>query len=177
MSYDPYPSGGGPGGYQPFPGGSQMPDQQRGQAPKSVIYAVWLMYAGAAVTAVSVIVTLTSTGSLRSMIKANNPSFSASQINTSANLTIATIVIGGLVGIGLWIWMASMNKAGKNWARITGSVFFGIATIILLTSFARTDIAGPRILTIIIWLIGLGAVVLLWLRESTAYFKPESQQW
>jgi hypothetical protein len=31
-----------------------------------------------------------------------------------------------LIGVGLWIWMAQMNKAGKNWARITSTVFFAI---------------------------------------------------
>jgi hypothetical protein len=178
MSYEPYPSGGGPGGYQPFPGGSQMPDQQRGQAPKSVTYAVYLMYAGAAVNAISVVVALTSIGSLKSTIKADNPSFTTSQVNAGVNLFIATIVVGGLIGIGLWIWMAFMNKAGKNWARITGTVFFGIDTIGLVTSLARAGVAGSKIITVLIWLIGLAAVILLWRRESGAYFKPEAQrQW
>jgi hypothetical protein len=158
MSYDPYPSGGG------------------GEAPKTVTYAVWLMYAGAAVSAISVIVALTQTGALRSTIKADNPSFSASQVSTSADLTIAAIIIGGLIGIGLWIWMAFMNKAGKNWARITGTVFFGIDTLALLISFARAEVAVSRIFTVIIWLVGLAAVILLWRKESTAFFTGQSQQ-
>jgi hypothetical protein len=152
-----------------------MPDQ-RGQAPKSVTYAVWLMYAGAAVNAISVIVALTQIGPLRSTIRADNPSFSTSQINAGVNLFIATIVIGGLIGIGLWIWMAFMNKAGKNWARITGTVFFGIDTLSLLFGFARAGVAESRIITVIIWLIGLAAVILLWRKESTAFFQGQSQQ-
>ncbi|HEY6790156.1 MAG TPA: hypothetical protein VI365_22895 [Trebonia sp.] len=176
MSYEPYPSGDGPGGYQPFPGGSQLPDQ-RGPAPKSVITAVRLMYAGAAMNAISVIVALTAIGSLRTTLKdQTNPVLSTSQVNSAVDLFIATIVIGGLIGIGLWIWMAFMNKAGKNWARITGTAFFGIDTIFLVSSFARAGVAGSRIITVIIWLIGLGAVILLWRKESTAYFKGQSQQ-
>jgi len=158
MSYDPYSSG------------------RRGQAPTSVINAVRLMFAGAGVTAIGVIVALTTTGSLRPSIKADNPGFTASQVNVTANIYIATIVVVGLIGIGLWIWMAFMNKAGKNWARITGTVFFAIATVILLTSFARFGLDGSRIITVIVWLIGLAAVVLLWRRESSDFFKGQSGQ-
>jgi hypothetical protein len=176
MSYEPYPSGDGPGGYQPFPGGSQMPDQ-RGPAPKSVINAVRLMYAGAAMNAISVIVALTAIGSLRTTLKdQTNPVLTTSQVNAAVDLFIATIVIGGLIGIGLWIWMAFKNKGGKNWARITGTVFFGLDTLGLVIGFARTEVSVSRILTVIIWLIGLGAVILLWRKESTAYFKGQSQQ-
>jgi hypothetical protein len=176
MSYDPYPSGGGPGGYQPFPGANQLPEQQRGPAPMSVINAVRLMYAGAAMNAISVIVALTQIGALRSTIEKDNPSFSTSQVSAGVHLFVGSVIIGGLIGIGLWIWMAFMNKAGKNWARITGTVFFGIDTIGLVTSFAQAGVTGSRIITVIIWLIGLGAVILLWRKESTAFFKPESQQ-
>jgi hypothetical protein len=178
MSYDPYPYGDGPGGHQPFPGGSQMPDQQRGPAPKSVINAVRLMYAGAAVNAISVIVALTSVGTLRSAIEKNNPGFSTSKVNAGVHLFIASLVVGGLIGIGLWIWMAFMNKAGKNWARIMGTIFFGIDTIGLVTNFVQAGVAVSLIITVIIWLIGLGAVILLWRKESSAFFKGQSeQQW
>jgi hypothetical protein len=153
-----------------------MPDQ-RGPAPKSVINAVRLMYAGAAMNAISVIVALTAIGSLRTTLKdQTNPVLTTSQVNAAVDLFIATIVIGGLIGIGLWIWMAFMNKGGKNWARITGTVFFGLDTLGLVIGFARTEVSVSRILTVIIWLIGLGAVILLWRKESTAYFKGQSQQ-
>ena len=29
------------------------------------------------------------------------------------------------------------------------------------------------VFAIVTWLVGLGAVIMLWRRESTAYFKPE----
>jgi hypothetical protein len=141
-----------------------------------VIYAVWLMYTGAVVSAISFIINMTGIGSLRSTIKADNPTFSASDVNLSVHISIVAIVIFGLLGIGMWIWMAFMNKAGKNWARITGTVFCGIATVIVVFGFVRAGVAGPRILTVIIWLIGVTAVILLWLRESSAFFKPTSQQ-
>jgi len=174
MSYESYPSGDGAGEFQPFPGDSQMPDQTRGPAPKSVINAVRLMYAGAAMNAISVILALTSIGSVRSALKADKHHYTTSQINGDVHLFVGTVIIGGLIGIGLWVWMAFMNKAGKNWARITGTVFFGIDTLALAFSLGSAGVAVSRIFTVIIWLIGLGAVILLWRRESTAFFKGQS---
>lgn len=48
--------------------------------------------------------------------------------------------------------MAVSNRAGKNWARITSTVFFGLDCLVL----------------------GLGAIILLWRKESSAYFAAMS---
>jgi hypothetical protein len=173
MTYEPYPGGGGPGGYQPYPGGAQMPPAQRSPAPPSVINAVRLMYAGAAVSAIGAIIGLATIGSLKTTLQQQNPSLSSSQINTAADVAVVAVVVVGLIGIGLWIWMALMCKAGKNWARITGTVFFGIATISTLFGLARPEVAVSRIISIVGWLIGLGAVILLWQKASSAFFKPD----
>src|ERR1700721_574662 len=101
MSYESYPSGDGSGGYQPFHGGSQVPDQ-RGPAPKSVINAVRLMYAGAATGGVAAIVGLTAIGSLRTALKdQTNPGLTTSQVNLAVDFFIGGVIVVGLVGIGL----------------------------------------------------------------------------
>jgi hypothetical protein len=66
---------------------------------------------------------------------------------------------------------AQSCKNGKNWARITGTVLFAIGT---LDTFAGlgAPIAGPvKIWAILVWLVGLAAVVFLWRRTSSAFFK------
>ena len=71
--------------------------------------------------------------------------------------------------------MARMNKAGKNWARITSTVFFAIETISALTAVSGVgQLAGAgagRFYGLLVWLIGLGAIILLWQRQSSAYFQ------
>jgi hypothetical protein len=84
-------------------------------------------------------------------------------------------VILGLIGIGLWIWMASANKAGKNWARITSTVFFGLDTLGLLASFSQAETLLGRLVSLVVWLIGLGVIVMLWRKESSAYFAAARQ--
>jgi hypothetical protein len=51
-------------------------------------------------------------------------------------------------------------------------VFFGIDTLVMLLSFARPEVALDKIYPLLVWLIGLGATIYLWRRDSSAFFKP-----
>ena len=157
--------------YQPYPtGGAAEPEPQRAAPPTPVLQAVKLKYAGAIVSAISLIITLLTIGSLKTAIHNADPSLSASKLHSAEVAAVAVAVIFGLIGIGLWLWMAYANKAGKNWARITATVFFGLDTLSVLTSFRQAEPILTRLISILIWLIGLGAIILLYQRESSAYF-------
>ena len=61
-------------------------------------------------------------------------------------------------------------------ARATGSVLFGLDTLALLIGPPDAGIRGPvtavtRILAGIVWVIGLSAVVFLWQKDSSTFFK------
>jgi hypothetical protein len=161
--------------YQPYPSGGQVPEPQRPGPPAPVLTAVKLMYAGAAVSAISLIVTLLTIGSLKTAIRSRDPSFTQTQLHSAEVVGVTFAVILGLIGIGLWIWMASANKAGKNWARITSTVFFGLDTLGLLASFSQAETLLGRLVSLVVWLIGLGVVVMLWRKESGAYFAAARQ--
>ncbi len=45
--------------------------------------------------------------------------------------------MAGLLAVGLWIWMARANSAGKSWARIAATALFAINTLAVLSTFAR----------------------------------------
>lgn len=161
--------------YPNYPGGEPawLPHspQSRGPVPGSVMLAVRLMYVGAVVSAAGMVVGLATTGNLRATIRKADPSLTASQVTTAAHLFTVSIVIGGVLGIGLWTWLAIANQRGRNWARITGTVFFGLDTISLIASFSQQGDMVARALPILVWLIGLTVVVLLWRPASSAYFK------
>lgn len=157
--------------YQPYPSSGQMPEPVRPEPPDSVLTAVKLMYAGAIVSAVSIVVALLTIGSLRSALQRADPSYTSSQLHTAEVAGVVFIVVFGLIGVGLWIWMATANKRGANWARIVASVFFGLDTLSLLAGFARPEALFTRLLGLLTWLIGLGAIFLLWQRQSSEYFK------
>jgi hypothetical protein len=159
--------------YQPYPGGAQMPEpSDRPPAPPSVVRAVQVMYAGAAASLIGIVVDMTTLSSTKSEIIRRNPSLTATQVANAEHVAIGLFIVGGLLGAALWFWIAQMSKAGRNWARIVGTVLFGIDTISVFAGAAAGPGGGAtRIYSIIVWLIGLAAVILLWQRASSDYFR------
>lgn len=161
--------------YQPYPTGGAEPEPVHPAAPPPVLNAVRLMYAGAAISAVSLIITLVTVGSLKTAIHNANPTLSASKLHSAEVAAVVVAIIFGLIGIGLWLWMARANKAGKNWARITATVFFALDTLSVLAGFRQAEPALSRVVSLLVWLAGLGAIVLLWQKISSAYFAASRQ--
>jgi hypothetical protein len=171
MTYQPYPTGGGSNMQYPAGGGTNVTEQP--QQPQSVRIAVILMYAGAAVSALSLIISLALSGRIRSAIgtaarkvKTTKP-LTLSQIHAVENFYIVLIVVVLLVSIGLWLWMAWANGRGRGWARIVSCVFFAFNTLWLVVSVGRTG--GPAIFIGIGWLVGVAALIFLWRRDTTQY--------
>lgn len=164
--------------YQPYPGGSGSAEPEpapRPAAPTSVARAVQAMYVGAAASLIGVIITVLDRHAIRTAIINNNHHLTASKINSDYHALLGVAIVGGLIGVGLWIWMAVMCKAGRSWARIVSSVFFGIETLDLAIGGAVTGGGVARLYGILVWLIGLVAIVFLWQRPSTEFFKGGPQ--
>ena len=160
--------------YQSYPSAGQVPEPVRPGPPPSVVMAVRLMYAGAVVSALSLIVGLATIGSLRSSLHKSDPTLTASQLHSLQSVVVVGSVVIGVIGIALWVWMALMNKAGKSWARIVSTVLFGLDTLFLLLGLARAGAAGGTLVSILTWLIGLGTIIFLWRKDSSAYFAPQA---
>jgi hypothetical protein len=165
--------------YQPYPGQNQgqnqMPLPTKPPVPQSVTRAAQIMYAGAAASIIGIIIEFLTRHSIRSAIISHNHKLTTSQINTAYHVELGALLIGGLIAAGLWLWMAQSSKAGKSWARIVSTVLFGIDTLSLIASAAAPGGAASRIYGILVWLIGLAAIILLWRRDSTAFFKGAPQ--
>ena len=165
--------------YENYPStgtGGQLPETPTGgQPPRSVQTAVRLMYAGAIISGISFIIGLATLGSVRHDLEKRYPNYSTAKINTAVHFEIVVVIVAGIIGVGLWVWMAWANKNGKNWARITGTVFFGLYTLDLVFVAARSASGISTVFAIVTWLVGLGATIMLWRRDSTAYFKGQEQ--
>jgi hypothetical protein len=158
--------------YQAYPGGAQMPESSPQQpAPSSVVNAARVMYAGAVASLIAIVIDFTAIGSLKSAIEKREPKWSLSQVTSAEHVAIAEFIIAGLIGAALWIFVAQVCRAGKSWGRILAAVLFGIDTLLQIVGGAVPSGGGARIYAILIWLIGLAAIVLLWQRPSTEYFR------
>ena len=158
---------------QRYPSSGKPVELERPPAPPSVLNAVKLMYVGAAVSTVSLAITLADIGGLKSAIKKAKPSWSATQVNQYDRLLIIVAVLSGVIGIALWLWMSWASRSGKNWARIVSTVLFCLATLDLVGVFGQPKTAIGLIFPVLTWLVGLGAVFLLWRPDASAFFKPQ----
>ena len=164
--------------YQPYPGESQSPTPEtssRPPIPPSITRAVQVMYVGAVASLIGIVIDILARHSIRNALatrKTAHP-LTTSQLNNDYHAVLGVAIVGGVIGIGLWLWMAYSCKAGKSWARIVSTVLFGIDTLSVLAGAVASG-GAARIYGILVWLIGLAAIILLWQRQSTAYFKSAS---
>jgi len=158
--------------YQPYPSSGKPVEPERRSAPPAVLNAVKLMYVGAAVSTVSLVISLVNISDTKAAIRKARPTLTAAQVNQLNTFIIALAVVSGVIGVALWLWMARKNGQGKNWARILSTVLFALATLDLFGVVSQPKTALGLIFPVLTWLVGLGAVVLLWRKESTEFFKP-----
>ena len=142
------------------------------RTPRTVLHAVRLMYLGA-IAELGVLFTLVLTeGSIRAAVIHRNPGVTTAQLN-SLNGVFVFDVAGCCVAAALWLWMAWANGKGYGLARVVAIVFFGLATVGMIADMADgTGLYAPVavIAAGVVWLIGLGAVVLLLQKQSGNYF-------
>lgn len=175
------PQGGGypgapQGGYGSAP---QMPGGGMGAPvdaakPKSIDLAQKLMYVGAALSLLGLLLGLLMSGSVKDQLRETNPEFTEDQINTAATGGMIFAAIIGLLGVGLWLWMAKTNGDGKSWARIVATVLGALNIVSFLASFAQTVPTLSRVASAISVLLAIAILVLLWKPESTQYYNAKS---
>jgi hypothetical protein len=168
--------------YQPYPSSGQPAGPERPAAPAPVLTAVKLMHAGAAASAIGLILGL---ALIVVDIKAAARGRFLGQSLTAPQMrpfVITVWIVFGLVVIALWLWMARANGQGRNWARILSTVLFVLATLDVRhpqppgspAGFGATVLYyGGTALVVAAWLAGAAAVWLLWRPDSRAFFKPQ----
>ena len=148
---------------------SRPAESLRPAAPAPVLAAVRLMYAGAAVTTLTVII------SVIALAFTGRSGATLRLLGRSQPLPVAVTVgiAGGLVVVALWLWMARASSQGRNWARILSTVLSGLATLKAIGVFSETQPMLSLIFWESAWLIGFAATGLLWRPAASAFFKPQ----
>ncbi len=154
---------------QPYPSSGQPIEPLRPPAPAPVLTAVKLMYTGAAVSTVPLIIALAFMGDIKAYhLRYLGHSLTVAQLSHLRPLIVTVVTLFGLVVPVLWLWMARANRQGWNWARILSTVLLALATLQL----AGNDGVVQVFVAALTWLAGLAAVWLLWRPASSAFFKP-----
>jgi hypothetical protein len=156
------------------------------RSARTVRAAVRLMYAGAAVSTVNLIILLAVIGDVaasRALLGHRLTAAQVSQLLSAPDVTL--VVVTSLIPIALWLWMARETGRGRAWACFLSTVLFGLATLSLsrfvpqrvvdvsfvpAVGLSFVPLLGPAIV-VLTWLAGAAAVWLLWCPASTAFFR------
>ena len=150
------------------------------RSARTVRAAVKLIYAGAAVSTVNLVILLALIADVMAYHAILGHHLTTAQVSQASTPFITTVILWDLVPIAVWLWMARACGRGRNWARIVSTVLFGVATLNLTGAFNWFSgihltlvpmIYGPT-LPVLYWLVGLAVVWLLWRPSSRAYFRP-----
>jgi hypothetical protein len=173
MTYQPYPFRNGVDVGLPVAESAQPPSLRR---------AVYLMYVGAGVALLGTITVVSLSSKIKTEIfnreRTNSHEVGAyfnnfPQLHGLATGSFFLLVAAGLISVLLWLWMAWANHRASGWARIAASVLFTFMTV--EAALSRSEAPVPLVAVgfiVLEWAVGLGAVVLLWRRETTAYIGP-----
>jgi hypothetical protein len=155
-----------PPGTRPYTGASRR--------PRTVLNAVRLMYAGAAIELATLITILVTEGNVKAAVLSSHP-----VLWPVALVHLTADKIGAPIAIVLWVWMAWANGRGYDWARLVFTALFALTTLSLLGGlagraavYARADLIAGTVL----WLVALAAVVLIFSPPSSRYYRQQRSQ-
>jgi hypothetical protein len=161
--------------YQPYPAGATMPEVQRPPVPAQVANAVKAMYAGAVASVAGIVIEIATVGATKAAIERRSRNLTVSQVNASQHALIAGFIAGGVIAAVIWIVLARACRDGKKPARTIGTVLVALATVDAVIGVVSPVATADRLWGLVVWLIGLTAVILLWQRPSTEFFAAASR--
>lgn len=176
MSSMPPPPGGDQPGYQSAPqygSGSDAP--ATATAPRSIVHAKYAMWAGALLQLLGIPLILTTGDELRSemekQFRETGESVDQGTIDGFVNIFLGVSAVFGLIFVGLWLLIALFTGKGKGWARIVGSVLFGIYVVMTLSSLVGASADLSLVVNLLGLVAGAVATFFLWQKDSTAWFQ------
>lgn len=150
---------------------------QQAEPPPSIITAVRLMWLGAGLSALGILLTF-QTDALRDAIEDSDSSLTPSEVDSAVAVGVGFGVVVGLIGVGLWLWMASANGQGKSWARVVATVLGALNVVGAIFSLAvNPATAVSAVLTILSLILAVVILVLLYRPESSRFYEARSRTW
>jgi len=148
--------------------------------PWSIWYAVRLMWAGAALSLLGLLVGLLTIDEVKRAIAADlrdQHKYSQQDVDTIAQNILASTIIGSLLATVLWLWMARANGAGKKWARTVATTLGGLNIVwFALSITAEGATVAQLVVAGLIVAVAVAVVALLWHPHSSDYYWFKSKR-
>ncbi|MFJ4267145.1 hypothetical protein ACIPY1_11380 [Paenarthrobacter nicotinovorans] len=150
---------------------TNWPSQQPGPStvPQMVTIAFWLIVGAAAIWLISIFISIAAMNdpAFRSMFEEQMAAGGAADLRFEdvKGFIVGVMIALGVIGAGLYALVALNVRKGKNWARILGTVLAALSIFALV----------PLSLATLSALLGIAAIVLLYLPASAPYFRKTQQ--
>jgi hypothetical protein len=145
----------------------QVQSTTGGGVPKLVNYSFWMIIAAGVLSILSVLIAIPTLddpamrNTFEEQLRGSGQNIAFEDVK---GFIIGTMVVFALIGAGLYALVAFNVRKGKNWARILGTVFAALSVFSLF----------PLGLNTLVGLLGIAAIVMLYLPGSAPYFqKPQ----
>jgi hypothetical protein len=147
------------------------------EQPQSIANAVKLMYVGAGISLLGILFTVLQKNSIRDQVRDDYPSYSQDKVDSTVSSVIAFAIIGGLIGAGIWLWMANTNGKGKTWARTVATVLGGLNVLFALLGLGMGQSTPlSTVVSLISVVLAATILYLLYRPESNQYYRVMSGQ-
>lgn len=169
--------GAGPPQYGPAP----PPEPQHApqpSMPSTVNAASIALFVLVGLVVVNAIITFANLQSIidRSMSQGRpTPGMTPEQAEALARTAILATTVVMLILAGLFLWLTIMVRKGRNWARITSTVFLAIGIVFGLLGLGTPGPALVTVIGIVMLILEIAALVLLWLKASSEYFRASAR--
>ena len=164
---------GGPaygGGYRP-PGPPPGPPPA---VPATLDAAWWLVIANAVIGIVGLAYTVTHRDEIIDRIMQRRD-IDLALARTAANVGITLAVVFGIGFAIFYIFLAMKMRSGRNWARVTLTVFLGLGVLGGLTNVTGDNPALSKGLGGLALIVDVIALVLIWLRPSNEFIAAHNR--
>ena len=169
----PPPSYGSTPSYPAAPQYGTAPTEPPAAPPPPLALAVRLMYLGAALSLVNIVLTLFQRDAIRSQL-ASQGRLGPAALDAAATATVVVGAVVGLAGTALWVLNAVYNARGRAWARVLSTVLGGLAVLFALASLTQPGGGLSRLLTFVELIIAAAVLALIWRPESSQYYRARS---
>jgi hypothetical protein len=156
-----------------YGGGYYMPPRPilRGPAPRSVVYATWLLFLRAGLGALAIVVVLASRTTFKRQLVHHDPTFSAARIDSLVTAATVIVLVAATLGMVLSVVLAFGVRKGQDWARIVTYVVAGLGIVAGVASITQTAPMSSHIVSLVAALLDVVLVTLLAQPQNNRYFR------
>lgn len=139
------------------------------------------MRVGAGLALVGLVVTLLTLDAVKSdleeQLRDSEAAVSQSTIDSTFQVAIIFAVVISLIGVALWLWMASANGKGKSWARVVATVLGVINALLFVYALTvGTQTVASLVIGAATLIVGVTALVFLYRSDSSAFYAANSRR-